>query len=333
MTDEGEEVADAESFDEEEEYDEEEEEEDLLFGRIPRTPGLIAFGAIGIVILLLLAAMFIPSFGLTSSITELSVSIPGGQGDYTDTKLDVEATTGTPIFGKNAEGDGDLSIIYNNETVYKTTIHFIDGRGTKEVSYENFYVDNGEYKAQVDFKGKSAYDTITLMRTGHSIVMAQNSYKEGTSDNEKTSVVYKFSLFPDDTHQDNSNIIYTQGHGYIEVFYVKHKDEQDNEDNWQFVTNITYTTDFSYFKYKFQGESEQNESIQFGYRMVFDSSKIHDKNGDGYYTARISFFNDYGLEDKGAFRDRIHTMPVDSTDENGQTTSSKWIPLPEDYDK
>lgn len=322
MTD-NEEVADAESFNEEgEEY---EEEEDLLFGRIPKTQGLIALGVIGIVIVLLLSVIFIPSLGFTSKINGLTVHIPKGQGDYTDTKLEIEAYTDTPLFGKNAEGDGELSIIYGNDTVYRTKIHFTDGRGTKSIPYENFYVDNGEYKAKVDFKDKSDYDTITLMRTGHTIVMAQKNFTTGTEGSEQKTVVYKFSLFPDQQHQTNADIIYTRGHGYIEVFYVEDESDKDNEENWQLVSNITFTTEFSYFIYKFPGENEQNESIQFGYRIIFDQSKIYEN--DGYYTARISFFNDYGLEEKGAFRERINTMPVDSTDENGEVSSAKWIYL------
>ncbi len=111
-------IADAESIDDEEYYDDEEddeEEEDLLFGMIPRTPGLIMIGAVVLVVVILLAALFSPVFGFRSGISSLTVNINNSEGDLLDTELEIEAYTGTPAFGSNANGDGDLRIIYNDE--------------------------------------------------------------------------------------------------------------------------------------------------------------------------------------------------------------------------
>lgn len=318
-------IADAESIDDDEYYDDEEddEEEDLLFGMIPRTPGYIMIGAVVLVVLILLAALFSPVFGFRSGISSLTVNINNSEGDLLDTELEIEAYTGTPAFGSNANGDGDLRILFDGEEIYTATFKFTDGRGTKIIPYEDFYVDNGEYRAEIDFEGETEFDTVTLRRTAHTIFISQASWTEGEvgSDEEKEKVRYKMSLFPDEDSIGNYDALYIPGEGRIEVIYVPNENDQDDPEQWQNVTAINIETDFRSFKYKFtNGGTETELDVDKGYYIDFESSKIKEEHGDGYYSVIAYFTNTYG-KSENRFTGNINAMPEDSGE------NQKWIYL------
>lgn len=335
-------IADAESLDDEyddyeDDYDDDEDEEDLLFGRIPRTPGLIAIFSLLVVILLLVAALVSTSFGFRSGITYLDVSINANEDDFESTKIEISALTGTPSFGKNADGKGDLVILYEDQEIYSGKIKFNDGQGKKSVPYSSFYVDNGEYTARVDFEGKTSEDSITVRRTAHSAIIAQKNFTTGYKDEERDTreghVVYKLSLFSDEDNQDFRDIIYTIGTAELVIYYVDNEDEQDDRENeWEVVAKIDFTSDFTYYLYKFPGNSEENRSVELGgYQMQFDQEDIMSSHGEGYYTVEVTYTNDYGLEEFGAFRDPIIIMPEDNPegDNDEPKESYEWMYLEE----
>jgi len=334
-------IADAESLDDEyddyeDDYDDD-EEEDLLFGRIPRTPGLIAIFSLLVVILLLLAALVSTSFGFRSGITYLDVTINANEDDFESTKIEVSGLTGTPSFGKNADGKGDLVILYDDQEVYSTKMKFNDGQGKKSIAYSSFYVDNGDYTAQVDFEGKTSEDTITVRRTAHSAIIAQRNfttgYKTDDEDTRKGEVVYKLSLFSDEDKQDFEDIIYTIGTAELQIYYVDDEEEQENRKEWEEVALIDITTDFSTYLYQYPGESEENRSVELGgYQLQFDQDDIMSSHGEGYYTVEVTYINDYGLEEFGAFTGPIEPLPLpeDSyNDEDGTQESYEWLFLEE----
>jgi len=316
-------VADAESLGDEEYYDDEyddEEEEELLFGLVPRTPGLIAIFAIIVVLLLLTAALFSANFGFVGGIDGLTVNIPNQEGDLLDEKLDIEAYTETPTFGRKADGDGDLTIYYDGEAINTWKISFTDGKGAKSIPYEDFYVDNGEYKAEVTLEGYTESDTITLQRTAHYMGIAQKDYTAF----EEERIRYKISLLPDDENVNAYNIIYVPGEGHIQVYYVEDESEQEERTEWEPVLEIDLKTDFTNFEYKFPGEDTENRSSNEGYFLDFQEYKLTEQKGDGYYSMEVYFTNTYGLVDKGAFTDEITAMP-----EQNPESSYTWIYLEE----
>jgi hypothetical protein len=324
-------VADAESLGDDEyedqyddQYDDEDEEEEYLFGTIPRTPGLIAIAAVGVVILLLLAALVSSSFGFVGGIDGLTVNIPGSQGDILDEKLEVEALTDTPAFGKNADGNGDLKIYYDSEVIISQSIKFNEGRGYREIPYADFYIDNGEYKVEVTFEGFTEFDTIDLFRTAHNIVIAQADYPQYVDEDETLEKVrYKISLLPDDNSDDLHNIIFTPGTGYILVYYVNDEADQDNRDEYEQVMNISFETDFRGFEYKFPGEDLENLSVDKGYLIDFDGQVLLDEKGvdEGYFSMEAFFVNTYGISEK-RFTQQIKGMPEENSSE-----SHTWIYL------
>lgn len=322
-------VADAESLGDDEYYDDEYEDEEeqgegeYLFGTIPRTPGLIAIAALGVVILILLAALVSSTFGFVDGISGMTVNIPNQEGDIDDEKLDVEVTTNTPAFGKNADGTGDLFLYYDDEIIWTGTIKIIASRGYQSIPYDEFYVDNGEYKVEVSFEGELEYDTIELYRTAHHIIVSQIDHMAGSNDDEQEEyVLYKVSLLPNEEMTGNQNLLYVPGEGYMRVYFVDNENDQNDDQQWETVMNITFTTDFDGFAYKFPDEKEENLSSDQAFLLDFKASKLTDQKGEGYYTVDVHFVNSYGLEDEGAFRDEISTLPEDNPDE-----SFTWIYL------
>lgn len=328
-----EEIADAESLSDDEYYDDqyEDEEEEYLFGTIPRTPGLIAFAAVGVVILLLLGALVSSSFGFVGGIDALTVNILGGEGDLLDEKLDVEALTDTPAFGKNADGTGDLMIYYDDEVVNTQSIKFNQGRGYREIPYEDFYVDNGEYKVEVAFEGELEFDTIELSRTAHHLIPAQAEYPEYVDEDEtKEMIRYKVSLLPDDDADNLHSVLYTPGDGDIDVYYVDDEADQDDREEWEPVMTITYRTDFRSFEYEFPGEDTVNFSLDFDYQIDFDGQILLDEHEvtEGYFTIEAFFTNNYGTH-ADRFTDKISGLPEDSPKSNPKD-SFAWITLGDD---
>ncbi|MCK4614126.1 MAG: hypothetical protein KAU14_04915, partial [Thermoplasmata archaeon] len=297
--------------------EEEEEEEKLLFGKIPRTPGLIGIAVVLVVILVLLAALVSGSFGFRGGISSINVNIPNSEGELDDEEMTVKAETGTPAFGKEAEGDGDLTIYYNDLEVYTAKFKFSGARGTKSIPYEDFYVDNGEYIVEIKFEGKTESDTIILERTAHALLMLQFD----SVWNEEERVRYSISFLPE---EGSPSDILVPGHGHIEIYYVENEADQDNEDQWENVTKISITTDFGSIEYNFEGEPKEQISAAEGFFIDFPASKLMEKNDDkeGYYSARVYFTNDYGLTEYDAFRGWISTMPDQDPD-----TSYTWVKL------
>ena len=300
-------------------YDEK-KEENLLFGRIHRAPGLIGIGAVIVVILILLAALISSSFGFVGGIDSLTVKIPvGSEDEVSDRAMAVEAYTDTPAFGKVAEGEGDLTIYYEDQEIYTSKINFTDGHARIEIQYNEFYVDNGDYIVEISFKGKTESDTITLRGTAHTVVMAQKNYTTGTEQDRQENVLYRITLLPNEENKNMSDYLHIPGHGKIKVYYVENKSDQENEEQWENVTTINITTDFDKtFEYQFVGKETKEKNV---YIINFDASKLHDKKGDGWYSARVHFKNDFGPEEYGALTEWIQTMPGNTDD------SETWIEL------
>ena len=64
----------------------------------------------------------------------------------------------------------------------------------------------------------------------------------------------------------------------------------------------------------------------WGYNIDFQASKIHDEKGDGYYSARVYFQNDYPKREvDGKFEAWLSATPEQNPDE-----SETWIHLEEE---
>lgn len=330
-------VADAQSYDDDEyddEYDGDEEDTgtEYLFGTIPRTPGLIALAAIGVVILLLIAALVSTSFGFRGGINDLSMYVQQPIQDiHPDGKLTIDITTGTPAFGRSADGKGDLTISYDGEVIHTDEVQFVrsgGGRTTKQVPYKSFYVDNGEYTVQVAFEGYTDSVTVELRATAHFMIITQKDHVEYKDENSNVERVrYKLSLFPDDQHTGNYDVLFTPGEGHIWAYYVGDESDQDNRDLWEKVMNISFETDYNKFTYKFPGQEKVELGQDLGYLIDFDAEVLLNEKGvdSGYFTIEVFFRNSYGLEGK-RFTQQIMAMPEDYPS-NNPTESLEWIHL------
>jgi len=328
-----EDIADAESIGDEEDYEDDEyddEEEEYLFGTIPRTPGLIAIAAVSVALILIIAALVSSSFGFVGGIDSMNVTIQGSEGQiypFLDENLDIEAQANPPAFGRNANGNGDLVIHFDDgindvQEVYTGDFKFNNGRGSRSVPYEEFYVDNGEYRAEIIYEGVSESATIVLKRTAHDMVIVQTAFTMY----DREQVLYKISLLPDEGEDSTADVLYTPGEGYIQVYYVDDEAEQDDDQKWEKVWNISIVTDFEGFEYTFPGDDTQNLSSNEGYQIIFDAVDLLDEKevDEGYFSIEVGFVNKYGLVDKGAFTNQITAFPEDKGD------SSRWIYLERD---
>ncbi len=128
------------------------------------------------------------------------------------------------------------------------------------------------------------------------------------------------SLFPDEDSIGNYDALYIPGEGKMYVYYVSNENDQDDPEQWQNVTEISIETDFRSFKYQFKGGTETELDVDKGYYIDFESSKIKEETGEGYYTVIVYFTNTYG-KSENRFTGTIDAMPEDSGD------NQKWIYL------
>ena len=140
-------------YEEVEEFDEDDYEidEELVYARRKRNQIIIV--SIIIVIVIILAGFYLmvvnPSgvLGIYPGDPELNANQDGIK-IHADVALE---GTGT------AEGDGKLEVFLDGEKTYSGTIPIKSGVAKKEILYEDFVTENGDYDIKISFEGKSAY--------------------------------------------------------------------------------------------------------------------------------------------------------------------------------
>jgi len=310
-------------------------DEDKLFGLpIPRKQGMIGLLAIvGVVVLLMVAALFSTSFGLVGGVKKVKVFIPAGQGEESyfdvvswpslpDSKIadntvidDIEIRTTEPAFGKKRSGDADVEVIYDGETLHTATAKVSDGDGKFSVDYSDFYVDNGDYKIKVEFEGESGSDEVTIERTVKKVIVYQYRYEDvGTGEDYlNIKLVFKPS---EDAHQ-NDRSIFTWGHGEIEIRYIptERNDEKqsNNKDDWDYVETITYDITPVSFNYSYAGKTVKNSYKDADFEADFitihrddiDTDAQDQERENGNYTSIVTFYNEFGDTSHDGFDDEM----------------------------
>ncbi len=325
------EVLDAEA---DEEWDDEEWDEDevLLFGYPARTVKITA-GAIAVVLLLLIAARTIPSFGFYSGVGNLMVEIdPEEHYLPDDVELNALVLANAPSLGRLAK-EGSYSVHYDGEemTTGKFTLND-DGRKNLRIPYDDFFVDNGEYTLKIDISGTEATDKVELNLIAKVIEASilftgQNLCTDGDDDGDyDCEPVYTTITFFSSTNLVERKRVAPEGEGEIEIYFYQNNEPSDSEkedetywqsdddrscsgdaadcfgDEWTLLHTISFALDFTsgYWQYETGSPTQFEEDVGYvRYQMALDTDYFR-QDDDGDYTMRITFTNSYNSDVDGA---------------------------------
>ena len=110
------------------------------------------FFVILIAIIVIIAAVFAVVL-LDTDVQQVLVLPPSQLADDTGINVEVQAL----LEGSgSASGEGDLVISHNGVETYSTKINFKSDTAIKEIKYNEFVTDLGEYQITASFKGKSS---------------------------------------------------------------------------------------------------------------------------------------------------------------------------------
>jgi len=118
------------------------------------------FIVIGVIVALILAAIiYVIIWSQDDSINSLYLDTIVSNVDNTGIIVGAAADPNGP---GSVEGDGRIKIMFEDTEVYSDTLSFSKDRALKEIPYNEFVMENGDYDVVVTYKDKKAIDVYSI---------------------------------------------------------------------------------------------------------------------------------------------------------------------------
>ncbi|MFA5771528.1 MAG: hypothetical protein WC974_02205 [Thermoplasmata archaeon] len=236
-----------------------------------QTKSIISILLLVLTVILIVCIAFV-FFKSSGEVKEIQMSL----NENPTAGLNITIFTKTDDFGTAVNCDVNVSITYNNQTVYNSTVRVKNNICTTSIKYEDFYRLNGDYTITAKYKDKSAEKKIQLVKTIDYIGISATKNDDGQ--------FYDMSLsFSSNMSSQPYRLVVTKGYGVLSIFYNA---SGSNETKLAYASNYTldnYELNFGSKKY-----SITTGSVKINY------SEFVSMNNNGTYLVCVNFTNNLG---------------------------------------
>ena len=205
--------------------------------------------------------------------------------------------------------EGSYTITFNSANQASGNFDLsAEGRASKSVDYESFFVTNGAYTLNVEVGSQTSSNSVTIDRFADSVSGSVSNF-DGDYPLDKDSPVIvnmQFSAVNSEAyinpwvsgtvkvyHYENA---FNEGQG--ESYWNDDSERGNTAGNWNLVNTIQLdvNSDSGSYSYSSGGTTDfyAVEIPPYNLNLIIDVDKFYDEEGSGDYTLVFDFSNDFG---------------------------------------